>query len=119
MFAAERIHGDDTTVPVLAKVKTRTGRLWTYVRDDRPFGGADPPAAVYFYSPDRAGAHAEQHLAGYAGYFRPTPIADSMRFTSRGEGRARSRKPRAGRMPDASSSSLPMWLRRPATRLRS
>jgi hypothetical protein len=67
VFAAERIHGDDTTVPVLAKVKTKTGRLWTYVRDDRPFGGAAPPAAVYFYSPDRGGAHPEQHLAGYAG----------------------------------------------------
>jgi transposase len=67
VFAAERIHGDDTTVPVLAKVKTKTGRLWTYVRDDRPFGGADPPAAVYFYSPDRGGAHPEQHLADYAG----------------------------------------------------
>ncbi|HTE94447.1 MAG TPA: IS66 family transposase [Bradyrhizobium sp.] len=67
VFAAERIHGDDTTVPVPAKVKTKTGRLWTYVRDDRPFGGADPPAAVYFYSPDRGGAHPEQHLADYAG----------------------------------------------------
>src|SRR5712692_8775149 len=67
VFAAARIHGDDTTVPVLAKVKTKTGRLWTYVRDDRPFGGADPPAAVYFYSPDRGGAHPEQHLAGYSG----------------------------------------------------
>jgi transposase len=67
VFAAQRIHGDDTTVPVLAKVKTKTGRLWTYVRDDRPFGGADPPAAVYFYSPDRGGAHPEQHLAGYSG----------------------------------------------------
>jgi transposase len=67
VFAAERIHGDDTTVPVLAKVKTRTGRIWTYVRDDRPFGGADSPAAVFFYSPDRAGIHPEQHLAGYSG----------------------------------------------------
>jgi transposase len=67
VFAAERIHGDDTTVPVLAKVKTKTGRLWTYVRDDRPFGRADPPAAVYFYSPDRGGVHPEQHLAGYSG----------------------------------------------------
>src|SRR5215510_1788415 len=57
VFAAERIHGDDTTVPVLAKVKTRTGRLWTYVRDDRPFAGPDPPAAVFFYSPDRRGGH--------------------------------------------------------------
>jgi transposase len=45
VFAAEGIHAGDTTVPVLAKNKTRTGRLWTYVRDDRPFGGPDPPAA--------------------------------------------------------------------------
>ena len=67
VFAAERIHGDDTTVPVLAKVKTRTGRIWTYVRDDRPFDGQAPPAAVFFYSPDRAGIHPEQHLAGYSG----------------------------------------------------
>jgi transposase len=67
VFAAERIHGDDTTVPVLAKTKTRTGRLWTYVRDDRPFGGHDPPAAVFFYSADRAGVHPERHLARYTG----------------------------------------------------
>src|SRR4051794_14380014 len=67
VFAAQRIPGDDTTVPVLAKLKTRTGRLWTYVRDDRPFGGKDPPAAVYFYSPDRGGEHPQQHLAGYGG----------------------------------------------------
>jgi transposase len=67
VFAAERVHGDDTTVPVLAKVKTRTGRIWTYVRDDRPFGGKTSPAAVFFYSADRAGVHPEQHLAGYAG----------------------------------------------------
>src|SRR6266545_5966029 len=65
VFAAERIHADDTTVPVLAKGKTRTGRLWTYVRDDRPFAGADPPAAAYFYSPDRGGTHPEAHLAAY------------------------------------------------------
>src|SRR2546423_8939492 len=67
VFAAERIHADDTTLPVLAKDKTRTGRLWTYVRDDRPFGGPDPPAAVFFYSRDRGGEHPEQHLASYAG----------------------------------------------------
>ncbi len=67
VFAAERIHGDDTTVPVLAKGKTRTGRIWTYIRDDRPFGGKVPPAAVFFYSPDRTGVHPEQHLAGYSG----------------------------------------------------
>ena len=57
VLAAERIHADDTTVPVLAKGKTRTGRLWTYVRDDRPFAGPDPPAAVFFYSRDRGGEH--------------------------------------------------------------
>jgi transposase len=67
VFAAERIHGDDTTVPVLAKIKTRTGRIWTYVRDDSPFGGKAPPAAVFFYSRDRASTHPEQHLAGYSG----------------------------------------------------
>jgi transposase len=75
VFAAERIHGDDTTVPVLAKVKTRTGRLWTYVRDDRPFGGQDPPAAVFFYSPDRDGAHPERHLAGYSGILQADAYA--------------------------------------------
>jgi transposase len=67
VFAAERIHADETTVPVLDIGKTRTGRLWAYVRDDRPFAGADPPAAAYFYSPDRGGVHPEEHLAGYAG----------------------------------------------------
>ncbi len=67
VFAGARAHGDDTTVPVLAKGKTATGRLWTYVRDDRPFGGADPPAAVFFYSRDRTAEHPERHLASYAG----------------------------------------------------
>ena len=67
VFSAERIHADDTTVPVLAKGKCRTGRLWTYVRDDRPFGGCAAPAALFFYSPNRAGIHPQGHLAGYAG----------------------------------------------------
>src|SRR5437763_94242 len=67
VLLADRLHGDDTTVPVLAKNKTVTGRLWTYVRDDRPFGGHDPPAAVFFYSRNRAGNHPEGHLTGYAG----------------------------------------------------
>ncbi|HXS29699.1 MAG TPA: IS66 family transposase, partial [Steroidobacteraceae bacterium] len=67
VFAAERLHGDDTTVPVLAQGKTITGRLWTYVRDDRPFAGPDPPAAMFYYSRDRSGEHPAQHLAGYAG----------------------------------------------------
>jgi transposase len=75
VFAAERIHTDDTTVPVLAKGKTRTGRLWTDVRDDRPFAGPDPPAAVFFYSRDRGGEHPEQHLAGFAGLMQANAYA--------------------------------------------
>jgi len=82
VFAAERIHADDTTVPVLAKGKTRTGRLWTYVRDDRPFAGPDPPAAVFFYSPDRGGEHPEQHLAGYAGLMRLRRVQQALRAQS-------------------------------------
>jgi transposase len=67
VLGAARIHGDDTTVPVLAKMKTRTGRLWTYVRDDRPFGGPLPPAAIFYYSSDREGVHPNRHLASYTG----------------------------------------------------
>src|ERR1700719_4409789 len=70
VFAAERLHGDDTTVPVLAKGKTNTGRCWVYVRDDRPFGGTAPPAAMFYYSRDRAGEHPQAHLATYAGIFQ-------------------------------------------------
>ena len=75
VFAAERLHGDDTTVPVLAKGTCRTGRIWTYVRDDRPFGGSAPPAAVFFYSADRTAVHPEQHLAGYAGILQADAYA--------------------------------------------
>ncbi len=79
VMAAERVHADDTTVPVLdpGRGKTKTGRLWCYVRDDRPFAGKAPPAVLYCYSPDRKGEHPRAHLApfrgilqadGYAGY---------------------------------------------------
>jgi transposase len=67
VLAAERLHGDDTTVPVLATGKTDTARSWVYVRDDRPFGGPAPPAAVFYYSRDRRGEHPQNHLANYAG----------------------------------------------------
>ncbi|MGH6878631.1 MAG: IS66 family transposase, partial [Rhizomicrobium sp.] len=67
VMAAERLHGDDTTVPVLAEGKTDTGRCWVYLRDDKPFGGAGPPAAIFHYSRDRKGEHPQGHLAGYAG----------------------------------------------------
>ena len=75
VMAAERVHGDDTTVPVLAKNKTVTGRLWTYVRDDQPFGGPEPPAAVFYYSRDRGGEHPRKHLAGYAGILQADAYA--------------------------------------------
>jgi transposase len=84
VFTAERIHADDTTVPVLAKGKTRTGRLWTYVRDDRPFAGPDPPAAVFFYSGDRGGEHPEQHLAGFAGLMQADAYAGFNRLYEAG-----------------------------------
>jgi transposase len=67
VMAAERLHGDDTTVPVLARGKTDIARTWVYVRDDRPFGGPVPPAAVFYYSRDRGGEHPQAHLSGYAG----------------------------------------------------
>jgi transposase len=75
VFAAERVHGDDTTVPLLAKGKTMTARLWTYVRDDRPFAGPDPPAAAFFYSRHRGGEHPARHLAGYAGILQADAYA--------------------------------------------
>jgi transposase len=75
VLSARRLHGDDTTVPVLAKTKTVTGRLWTYVRDDRPFGGRDPPAALFFYSRDRSGEHPRRHLSGWAGILQADAYA--------------------------------------------
>jgi transposase len=80
VLGATRVHGDDTTVPVLAKGKTVTGRLWTYVRDDRPFGGphvdgTGPPAAVYFYSRNRDGEHPRRHLADYSGILQADAYA--------------------------------------------
>jgi transposase len=70
VLSAERLHGDDTRVPVLAKGKTDTGRIWVYVRDDKPFGGPAPPGAVFYYSRDRAGKHPQAHLANYTGVFQ-------------------------------------------------
>jgi hypothetical protein len=74
-MAGARLHGDETTVPVLAKNKTVTGRLWTYVRDDRPFAGPDPPAALFYYSRNRSGEHPNRHLAGYAGILQADAYA--------------------------------------------
>jgi len=67
VLAAERLHGDDTTVPILAKHKAIKGHIWTYVRDDRPFGGRAPPAALYYASRDRRHEHPARHLHGFTG----------------------------------------------------
>lgn len=65
----------DTPVPVLAKGKTATGRAWVYVSDNRPFGGPDPPAALFHFSRDRTGEHAERHLNGFAGILQADAFA--------------------------------------------
>ena len=80
VLAAERIHGDDTTVPVLARGKTDVARAWVYVRDDQPFGGphlqgTGPPAALFHYSRDRSGTHPEHHLAGFTGILQADAYA--------------------------------------------
>jgi transposase len=67
VLGAERLHADDTTVPLMAKGGTQTARLWTYVRDDRPFAGGAPPAALYYFSTDRRMEHPTRHLAGWTG----------------------------------------------------
>lgn len=83
VMAAARLHGDDTTVPVLAKSlprtrsggKTDTGRIWVYVRDDRPFAGEAAPAAVFYYSRDRGGEHPKKHLENYVGFLQADAFA--------------------------------------------
>jgi transposase len=69
ILSGDVLHGDDTPVPVLAPGlgKTKTGRLWAYVRDGRPCGSKRPPAAVFFYSPDRKGEHPQAHLKNFKG----------------------------------------------------
>jgi transposase len=68
-LAAEKLHGDDVPVPLLqpGNGKTKTGRLWTYVRDDRPAGSQEPAAVWFAYSPDRKGEHSAAHLRNYTG----------------------------------------------------
>jgi transposase len=75
VLAAKRLHGDDTTVPVMAKSRTDIARLWVYVRDDRAFGGADPPAALFHYSRDRRGEHPQAHLASWSGILQADAYA--------------------------------------------
>jgi transposase len=69
VLGGDKLHADDTPVPVLApgNGKTKTGRLWTYVRDDRPSGDTAAPAVWFAYSPDRKGEHPQQHLRDFTG----------------------------------------------------
>lgn len=77
VFAATKLHADDTPLPVLApgNGKTRTARLWTYVRDDRASGDAAPPAVWFAYSPDRKGEHPQNHLADFHGVLQADAYA--------------------------------------------
>lgn len=77
VFEAEKLHADDTPVPVLCPGRgtTRQGRLWTYVRDDRPAGSTDPPAVLFRYSPDRKSEHPQNHLAEFCGILQADAYA--------------------------------------------
>ena len=77
VFAAEVVHADDTPLPVLApgRGKTKTARLWTYVRDERPAGGDIAPAVWFAYSPNRNGEHPQQHLANFRGILQADAYA--------------------------------------------
>lgn len=79
VFTAARLHGDDTTVPLLARGGTKTARLWTYVRDDRPFDGTAPPAVVFRFSRDRAGEHGQRADLGGAAGDAAAPIGPARR----------------------------------------
>jgi transposase len=97
-LAAERLHGDDTTVPVLAAGRTDVRRFWTYVRDDAPFGSTNPPAAMFRYSRDRKAIHPERHLANYTGILQADALPGSTGSMRLGDNRGRSWRRRPGRM---------------------
>jgi transposase len=86
VMTAHRVHADDTTVPVLdpGRGTTKTGRLWCYVRDDRPFAGTAQPAVLYRYSPDRKGEHPRSHLAGFRGILQADGYAGYARIYQQG-----------------------------------
>ena len=86
VLSSEKLHGDDVPVPVLepGKGKTKTGRLWTYVRDDRP-AGSDAPSAVWFaFSPDRKGEHPAGHLKNYSGILQADGYAGFKQLYEKG-----------------------------------
>jgi transposase len=87
VFASTKLFADDTPIPVLdpGRGRTRTGRLWVYVRDDRPWGGTDPPAAIYFYSPDRRAERPASHLDHFKGILQVDGYAGFEQLTRRGD----------------------------------
>ena len=87
VFASDKLFADDTSVPVLdpGRGRTRTGRFWVYARDDRPWAGPDPPAAVFFYSPDRKAERPAVHLEGFRGVLQVDGYAEFERLTVRGD----------------------------------
>lgn len=82
VLSAERLHGNDTTVPILAKGKTDTGRAWVYIRHDRPFGESSPPVALFYVSRDQSGDHPKQHLKQFAGILQTDAYAGYNGLTS-------------------------------------
>lgn len=92
VLTAARLHGDDTTVPLLARGGTKTARLWAYVRDDRPWGGGAPPAALFRFSRDRQMIHPNKHLAGWQGVLQADAYSgyNDLYLVDRSPGPARS-----------------------------
>jgi len=86
VFGSGKVFADDTPIPVLdpGRGRTKTGRLWVYTRDDRPWSGPDPPAAVYFYSPDRKAERPASHLEGFQGILQVDGYAGFERLTAGG-----------------------------------
>ncbi len=111
VLAAERLQGDDTTVPILAKGQTIKGHIWVYVRDDRPFAGRAPPAALYYASRDRRHEHPGRHLQNFSGILQANAYKATTSFTIRRALLALSRRRCVGPTPGDSSSSSPILLR--------
>ena len=87
IFASDKLFADDTPIPVLdpGRGRTKTGRLWVYARDDRPWAGPDPPAAVYFYSPDRKAQRPAAHLDRFCGVLQVDGYAGFEQLTIGGD----------------------------------
>lgn len=107
VMAAERMHADDTTVPVLAAGKTDTGRCWIYLRDDAPFGGTGPPAAMFYYSRDRRGEHPQGTWLATQASCKRTPMTGTTSSIRSDGAPGRFWKRRAGCTPDDHSSPWP------------